>query len=882
MNPDPHASPSTAAPPSLSRLFLIVPCIFVTAYLMRVFSFGSGSSPTGEALLGAVFLSALLLPLLYLLIYRPLRRSQHANARINRALCLTAVRYHHLASGTGALFTEVDTEGILRYANQQTRTIWGLEPDAVIGRSAMDFIHPEDRESTRRAFAGWLASKTDIHSYENRQQHNDGSVRHLLWSIHINRRTSGEVDSLSSIALDITDQKLAKEALRVLALDFDTLAGQSLFEAACRHLAIVLDVDSVLVVKLTDQSASAVVVDGYSHGRRITPFSHRLNAGLCPKMLDKQFCVFPEDQCRNFPSGPLLNQLGISGFLATPLRNRAGRSIGFLVILDSKPLTRRQETLEVLQTFTNRLAVELEQIQISNQLKLSRTLYHDLFSSILDPIIVADQQRIIVDVNQPATRNLFGYETADLVGRSTRVLYADDASFERTGELVFNRPQATGQVVTGQLVTGLNYRRKDGTTFPAETHALKLISEQNQPIGNFAVVRDVSEQQRSEADKRQLEQQLQQAQKMEAIGQLAGGIAHDFNNILQVIIGYGEIMASELPADSPLVPMNRRILEATDKASTLTRSLLAFSRRQAMHLQPVDLNLLIERFSQFLGRVIGSAISLRFLPCAGPLVVHADSGQLEQTLLNLATNARDAMPDGGELCITTSRVCLSATDGDDAEPGTYARVQVRDTGQGIPSELQQRIFEPFFTTKDADRGTGLGLAMSFGIIQQHSGDLQVSSQPGQGSCFTIHLPLLEDSASASAAGQPPQPLTLQGNEHILLAEDRPDVARAVAANLQAHGYRLTVAGDGREALERFHAAPDSFDLLLLDVSMPYCSGPQVWQVARQLRPRLKTIFISGFPDDTLQQLPGEAGIILLQKPVDTSTLLRQIRTTLDS
>jgi len=372
---------------------------------------------------------------------------------------------------------------------------------------------------------------------------------------------------------------------------------------------------------------------------------------------------------------------------------------------------------------------------------------------------------------------------------------------------------------------------------------------------------------------------LQQAQKMEAIGQLAGGIAHDFNNILQVIIGYGEIMASELRPDNPLALMNRQILEATDKASTLTRSLLAFSRRQEMHLQSVELNQLIESFSQFLRRVIGSAITLQFVPSDGPLLVHADSGQLEQTLLNLATNARDAMPEGGQLRITTARISRPALDS--IAPGTFARIEFSDTGQGIPPELLERIFEPFFTTKDAERGTGLGLAMSFGIIQQHQGDLRVTSLPGQGSCFTIELPMLETPATTTAPDLP-APATLRGSEHILLAEDRHDVTRAMAANLQAHGYRLTVAGDGREALERFHAAPDSFDLLLLDVSMPHCSGPQVWQQTRQLRPLLKAIFLSGFPDDSHRQLPGEAGIILLQKPVDTSTLLQQIRTTLDS
>jgi len=376
-------------------------------------------------------------------------------------------------------------------------------------------------------------------------------------------------------------------------------------------------------------------------------------------------------------------------------------------------------------------------------LDLSGTRYRAVFNSIQDPIIIADQQRIIVDVNQPATRKILGYETSDLVGQSDRVIYADATSFDKAGELVFNQQQATGQTMTG-----ISCRRKDGTTFPAETSALKLVSEQGLSIGNLAMVRDLTEIRRIEADKRHREQQLQQTRKMEAIAQLAGDISHDFNNTLQIILGYSEVMAEQLQPDNPLTPMNNRILEAADKAAFLTRSLLAFSRKQDLQLKPVDLNQLIERFANSLCQTIGAGIELQFNPCPESLVIGADPGQLEQTFLNLATNAREAMPDGGQLSIRTSRFTISDMSSQmlGIETfGDYARVEISDTGHGIPPKLVDRIFEPFMTTKEVGKGSGLGLTMAFGIVKQHNGYMHVSSQLDVGTRFTIEFPLVDES-----------------------------------------------------------------------------------------------------------------------------------------
>lgn len=388
-----------------------------------------------------------------------------------------------------------------------------------------------------------------------------------------------------------------------------------------------------------------------------------------------------------------------------------------------------------------------------------------------------------------------------------------------------------------------------------------------------------------EADKRRhLEDQLRQSQKMEAIGLLAGGVAHDFNNLLGVITGYAEIVSDALPEDDGSRDDCHKIITAANCAADLTRKLLAFSKRQILQVKLYDLNDILGEFSRMLNRIVGEDIEVRIARHGEALTVKADAGQIEQVLLNLCSNSRQAMRDGGSLTIQTSRLDLSteqAQHRSNAAPGSYAVLTVADTGPGMDEATLARIFEPFFTTKA--QGTGLGLATVYGIVQQHNGFIDVTSVPGQGTTFTIHLPLQAAQARAQdpgGAAHPPR----GGNETILIAEDEPMLRGLMAESLGHLGYRITVAADGEEAVRAFERAPQEIDLVILDTVMPRLSGADAYTQMRAIRSDVKAIFISGYATDgaRLTELLEKERLSFIQKPFSPKVVAARVREVLEA
>ncbi len=384
----------------------------------------------------------------------------------------------------------------------------------------------------------------------------------------------------------------------------------------------------------------------------------------------------------------------------------------------------------------------------------------------------------------------------------------------------------------------------------------------------------------SEARKR-LQEQLRHAHKMEAIGTLAGGIAHDFNNILSVLIGCGGILRMEMREDDPLRSCVDDILSSSEKAAALTRDLLAFSRKQVIRPQPVQLNAVVKTVEKLLLRLIGEDIQLDTNLAEEELTVMADGSQLEQVLLNLATNARDAMPQGGRLVITTSRVDLDAelcrTALGDIEPGAYAVISLSDTGVGMDEATKARVFEPFFTTKGVGKGTGLGLSMAYGIVKQHRGEIEVHTTPGEGTTFRIYLKLTEASVEVED-GPAPTPRPLGGNETILVAEDDPGVRKLMGRVLTQFGYRVIEAVDGEDAIRKFVENMDAVTLVIVDVVMPRKNGKQASEEMRRMKPDVRVLFSSGYTADIMSQKGIlEEGIHFVAKPVAPEVLLSKVR-----
>ncbi len=423
--------------------------------------------------------------------------------------------------------------------------------------------------------------------------------------------------------------------------------------------------------------------------------------------------------------------------------------------------------------------------------------------------------------------------------------------------------------------------RPDGTVRWVHERAKITRDAQGQPLRMLGVVQDITE-------RKGLEEVLRQAQKMDAIGQLAGGVAHDFNNLLAIVQGNADLALM----DSESMPARvcdslKQIITATERAARLTRQLLAFSRRQVMQARPLDLDEVIANLSKMLTRIIGENIHLQRTPSARPAFVHGDAGMLEQALVNLVVNARDAMPHGGTLWLTLDTLALDAAyvrAHPEARAGEYVRLTVRDSGTGIAPEHLSRIFEPFFTTKQPGKGTGLGLAMVYGIVKQHHGWIEVASQPGAGSTFSLFLPAIPPPAQPAAAPQteaaPPA-----GTETILLVEDDFAVRTLTQRLLETSGYRVWKAASGQEALQIWRAQAPQIDLLLTDLIMPdSITGRELAAQLQAQEPALKIIFMSGYSSEIAG---GNAECLkplndrFLQKPCSSRTILEAVRHSLD-
>jgi PAS domain S-box-containing protein len=397
-----------------------------------------------------------------------------------------------------------------------------------------------------------------------------------------------------------------------------------------------------------------------------------------------------------------------------------------------------------------------------------------------------------------------------------------------------------------------------------------------QYLGHISLLIDVTE-------RRQLESQLRQAQKMEAVGQLTGGIAHDFNNLLTVILGNVSLLASQLPAHDPSRDSIAAAEQAAQRAANLTKQLLGFSRHAFVRSEPTDVKGIMDEVTTLLSRTIDPRISIEVQCAADVWRVHSDPSQMSQILMNLCLNARDAMPEGGRLRLEAHNVTLTPDDVRwqlDGRPGEFVRLRVSDTGHGMTPEIRARIFEPFFTTKEPGRGTGLGLAMVFGIVRRHQGWINCDSEVGRGTRFDLYLPRFREDAACAEAMSAPAPPT-QGTETILIAEDEPLIRRLTATVLASLGYQVFAAEDGQEAVEIFQREHGQIDLVLLDLTMPRLSGRDAFRRLRELDPHVRVLFTSGYSEEHVTDAEQEYVLGFISKPYRPEELAKTVRRILD-
>jgi len=477
----------------------------------------------------------------------------------------------------------------------------------------------------------------------------------------------------------------------------------------------------------------------------------------------------------------------------------------------------------------------------------------------------------------------------EIWGRSCESLYQQPQSFWETIHPE-DRERVTAaqarQLAGEQTHEEYRLRRADGEERWIWDRRFPIKDKSGEVYRIAGIAEDITERKRAEEALRHSEEQLRKSQRLEAIGRLAGGLAHDFNNMLTAIIGTTELAMLELHRDHPVRRDLKEIKQTADRAANLTRQLLAFARQQIIAPGILNVNDLLMNLDKMLRRLIGEDIELVIAPSSDIGLVKVEAGQIEQVIVNLAVNARDAMPEGGKLVLQTENVTVDqkiSPHSAELSPGDYVLLTVRDNGLGMTEEAKSHLFEPFFTTKEVGKGTGLGLATCYGIIKQNSGHIEVESALGKGSTFRIYLPRIDEMAGATPehdhAGALPQ-----GNETVLLVEDEPTVREVATRMLREQGYNVLVAANGDEALNLVRSRPgESIDLLVTDVVMPRLSGRAVADQLRATRPEMKVLFISGYSDDTLTRhgASPDTNLNFLQKPFSPSLLAYKIRELLD-
>ncbi|MGE5645582.1 MAG: PAS domain S-box protein [Acidobacteriota bacterium] len=481
-------------------------------------------------------------------------------------------------------------------------------------------------------------------------------------------------------------------------------------------------------------------------------------------------------------------------------------------------------------------------------------------------IITMDLQGYVKTWNR-AAEEIFGWRAVEVIGEFFPIVPPEDEEF-------FHENLA--RLARGATISGIERqrRRRDGALINVALWNAPLRDGVGNVIGGISVIADIT-------GRKRLEEDFRQSQKMEAIGRLAGGVAHDFNNLLTVITGYTQMVLDGFEAEHPMRGYVEEIVRASDSAAALTNQLLAFSRRQIVTPQVLDLNTLVRGMDNLLHRLIGEDIELVVKLDAGLPRVKVDEGQFQQVLMNLAVNARDAMPEGGTMTISTGIAAIKEQDPDGIAPGAYVLLSVTDTGKGMSEETQRRIFEPFFTTKSRGKGTGLGLSTVYGIVKQAGGEVTVRSQVGGGTTFRIHLPALERAVAACVEnGTLPERKT--GTETVLLVEDEPGLRQLVREVLETHGYTVLQAADVREALTMSEAHKGTIHLCLTDMIMPGMSGRDLAERIKQLRPRIRILYMSGYTDHSvLMQGAKDDETTFLQKPFTPDVLLGRVREVLD-
>jgi PAS domain S-box-containing protein len=759
--------------------------------------------------------------------------------RAESALKNSQEQYRSLVENVKQVIFQTDARGRWTLLNSAWTELTGFSVEESLQKLFLDYVHPEDRRRHAEFFQPLMRGESRYLGQEVRYLTKAGGYRWVEVYSRLTVDGEGRIAGTSGTLTDITERKQGAEEL--------TSAQERL-----RHLLV---------------SSPAVIHSREARGDFPVTFvgqniSRLFGYDVEELLGDPQrwtAIIHPDDTAR------------VLGDLARIVEDEEQSHEYRLRRKDGKYRWVRDEWRLIRDSAGKPVEIvgSLADVTDSKQGEEERARLSSVVEQSNEAVVITDLDGDIVYVNS-AWERLTGFKRAEVVGLNARILKSGKHDPE------FYRTLWTTLVRGGSWAGHLINQRKDRSLFEGESTISPVRDAGGRLVNYVQLLRDVTRE-------KQIEDQLRQSQKMEAVGRLAGGVAHDFNNLLTIIMGRGQLLLARLEADSPLKPDVDLVLKTADRAAALTRQLLAFSRKQVLAMTVLDLNVVVGNMEQMLRRLIGEDVELVTTLAPGLGRVKADPGQIEQVIMNLAVNSRDAMPRGGRLTIETADVAdPSGQLPAGARPGPHVMLAIADTGCGMDAATISRVFEPFFTTKGVDKGTGLGLSTVYGIVKQSGGEVVVESEPGVGSRFRVYLPRVEETAAA-VRPTTASPAVRRGHETILLAEDEPEVRDLVRQILDMNGYVVLEAADGSEALRIAAEYSAPIHLTITDVVMRQIGGVSLAQQMRALRPETKILYMSGYTNEAVIR-HGVLGhdTVLMQKPFTAEALIQQVREILDS
>ena len=744
--------------------------------------------------------------------------------------------YRVLIERASDIITLLDAGGTILYESPSVERVLGYQPADLIGRNVFRGMHQDDVAKARAAFRGVVEKPgSDVVISLCRFKHKGAGWRTLEVTA-ANLLDDPLVRGIVVNARDVTERQHAQQAL---------VESEAKFRAVAETATCGIYIHDGKRLLYVNKALSEIT--GYSRAELLT--------GNPWDIVDPQYREsMLENYARRMRGEPIPHRYEFKIV-------KKGGGEGWLDF-STNPIQFEGESCLLATVFD-----VTERMRAEQALRKSEERFRELYENANDLIFTTDLEGNITSVNQ-MTLKVTGFTREEALTKNVFKIVVPE---HQARALESMQKKLMGE---GETRYEIDILAKHDRRITLEL-ATRLIFKDGKPIGAQAIARDVSE-------RRHLEQQLRQAQKMEAIGRLAGGVAHDFNNLLMVIRGYTELMLDGIGKDDPRHSHAEKVLRASDRAHALTQQLLAFGRKQVSAPKIMSLTTVLNDMAKMLPPLIGEDVELTIINDLGLGNVNADPGQVEQVIMNLATNARDTMPGGGRLRIETTNVHIGEIEPlhGGVAPGKYVLLSVSDSGHGMDEETQARLFEPFFTTKERGKGTGLGLSTVYGIVKQAGGYINFITKKDQGTTFRVYLPRVEKEREESGK-VPASKLAYKGTETILLVEDEEEVRKVTRQFLQRNGYKVLEAANGMDALQVAQRYIGAIHMLLTDVVMPAMNGAELRTRLLPLRPNIKVLFMSGYTGDSL---PGGAAAIgadeLLQKPFTFDALSRKVRETL--